>query len=28
MSGRWEATVTVMRGGQRLGNKQLPVVTQ
>jgi hypothetical protein len=28
MSGRWEATITVVRGGQRLGSKQLPVVTQ
>jgi RND family efflux transporter MFP subunit len=26
MAGRWDATVTVMRGGQRLGTKQLPVV--
>jgi len=28
MAGRWEATVTVTRGGRRLGAKQLPVVTQ
>jgi RND family efflux transporter MFP subunit len=28
MAGRWEATVTVTRGGQRLGSKQVPVVTQ
>jgi RND family efflux transporter MFP subunit len=28
MAGRWEATVTVARGGQRLGSKQLPVVAQ
>jgi Cu(I)/Ag(I) efflux system membrane fusion protein len=26
MAGRWDATVTVVRGGQRLGTKQLPVV--
>ena len=26
MAGRWDATVTVTRGGQRLGSKQLPVV--
>ena len=24
MAGRWDATVTVARGGQRLGTKQLP----
>jgi len=23
MAGRWDATVTVVRGGQRLGTKQL-----
>ncbi len=28
MAGRWEATVTVARGGQRLGTKQLPVVAR
>ncbi|HWK11728.1 MAG TPA: FixH family protein [Vicinamibacterales bacterium] len=28
MAGRWDATVTVMRGGQRLGSKQLPVVAR
>jgi RND family efflux transporter MFP subunit len=28
MAGRWEATVTVVRGGQRLGTKQLPVVAK
>jgi Cu(I)/Ag(I) efflux system membrane fusion protein len=28
MAGRWEATVTVVRGGQRLGIKQLPVVAK
>ena len=28
MAGRWDATVTVMRGGQRLGTKQLPVVAR
>ncbi|HWW83639.1 MAG TPA: FixH family protein, partial [Vicinamibacterales bacterium] len=28
MAGRWEATVTVVRGGQRLGTKQLPVVAR
>jgi RND family efflux transporter MFP subunit len=28
MAGRWDATVTVVRGGQRLGTKQLPVVTR
>jgi len=28
MSGRWETTVTVTRGGQRLGTKQLQLVTQ
>ena len=28
MAGRWDATVTVTRGGQRLGTKQLPVVTR
>jgi membrane fusion protein, copper/silver efflux system len=27
-AGRWDATVTVMRGGQRLGSKQLPVVAR
>jgi hypothetical protein len=26
MAGRWDATVIVTRGGQRLGTKQLPVV--
>ena len=26
MAGQWQATVTVMRGGQRLGSKQLPIV--
>jgi len=28
MAGRWDATVTVARGGQRLGTKQLPVVAR
>jgi Cu(I)/Ag(I) efflux system membrane fusion protein len=28
MAGRWDATVTVTRGGQRLGSKQLPLVTR
>jgi len=28
MAGRWTATVTVTRGGRRLGEKRLPVVTQ
>ncbi|MBI3491386.1 MAG: FixH family protein [Acidobacteria bacterium] len=28
MAGRWDATVTVTRGGQRLGTKQLPVVAK
>jgi len=28
MAGRWDATVTVMRGGQRLGSRQLPVVAR
>ena len=28
MAGRWEATVVVTRGGQRLGTKQLPVVAR
>ncbi len=28
MAGRWDATVTVMRGGQRLGSKQLPIVAR
>jgi hypothetical protein len=28
MAGRWDATVTVMRRGQRLGTKQLPVVAR
>ncbi len=28
MAGRWDATVTVVRGGQRLGIKQLPVVAR
>lgn len=28
MAGRWDATVTVTRGGQRLGTKQLPVVAR
>jgi RND family efflux transporter MFP subunit len=28
MAGRWDATVTVVRGGQRLGTKQLPVVAR
>ena len=27
-TGRWDATVTVTRGGQRLGTKQLPVVVK
>jgi RND family efflux transporter MFP subunit len=28
MAGRWDATVTVVRGGQRLGIKQLPMVAR
>ena len=28
MAGRWDATVTVIRGGQRLGTTQLPVVAK
>ena len=28
MAGRWDATVTVTRGGQRLGSKQLPLVAR
>jgi len=28
MAGRWDATVTVVRDGQRLGIKQLPVVAR
>jgi RND family efflux transporter MFP subunit len=28
MAGRWSATVTVVRGGQRVGSRQLPVVAQ
>jgi membrane fusion protein, copper/silver efflux system len=28
MAGRWDTTVTVTRGGQRLGTKQLPVVAR
>jgi RND family efflux transporter MFP subunit len=28
MAGKWDATVTVTRGGQRLGSKQLPVVAR
>ena len=28
MAGRWDATVTVTRGGQRLGTKPLPVVAR
>jgi hypothetical protein len=28
MAGRWEATVTVTRGGQRVGSKQLAVVAR
>lgn len=28
MAGRWDASVTVTRGGQRLGTKQLPVVAR
>ena len=28
MAGRWDATVTVVRGGQRLGTKELPVVAR
>ena len=28
MAGRWDATVTVVRGGQHLGTKQLPVVAR
>ena len=28
MAGRWDASVTVTRGGQRLGAKQLPVVAR
>ena len=26
--GRWDVTVTVVRGGQRIGSKQLPVVAR
>ena len=28
MAGQWQTTVTVMRGGQRLGSKQLPMVAR
>ena len=28
MAGQWQASVTVMRGGQRLGSRQLPVVAR
>ena len=28
MAGQWQATVTVTRGGQRLGSKQMPVVAR
>jgi len=28
MAGRWDVTVNVIRGGQRLGSKQLPVVAK
>jgi nitrogen fixation protein FixH len=28
MAGQWQATVTVMRGGQRLGSRQLPMVAR
>jgi hypothetical protein len=28
MAGRWDATVTVMRGGRRVGSKQLTVVAR
>jgi RND family efflux transporter MFP subunit len=28
MAGRWDATVVVTRGGQRLGTKQLPVIAR
>jgi len=28
MAGRWDATVTVTRGGRRLGSRQLPVVAR
>jgi len=28
MAGRWDATVTVARGGQRLGTKHLAVVAR
>lgn len=28
MAGKWDATVTVMRGGQRLGTKQQPIVAR
>jgi RND family efflux transporter MFP subunit len=28
MAGKWDATVTVMRAGQRIGSKQLPVVAK
>ena len=28
MAGQWQATVTVTRGGQRLGSKQLPIVAR
>ena len=27
-AGQWDATVTVMRGGQRLGTKQLPIIAR
>jgi RND family efflux transporter MFP subunit len=28
MAGRWDTTITVTRGGQRLGSKQLPIVAR
>ena len=28
MAGQWQATVTVTRGGQRLGSRQVPVVVR
>jgi len=28
MAGRWDVTVTVSRGGQRLGSKQLTVTAR
>ncbi len=28
MAGQWQATVTITRGGQRLGSKQLPIVAR